>query len=44
MNQFFEVIVIGGGIVGLSSAIAMSQRHASVALMDAGSLATDIPS
>lgn len=41
MNQSFDVIVIGGGIVGLSAAIAMSQRDFSVALMDAGNLTVD---
>ena len=41
MNQSFDVIVIGGGIVGLSAAIAMRQRNFSVALIDAGSLTVD---
>lgn len=41
MNQSFDVIVIGGGIVGLSAAIAMSQRNYSVALIDAGALIAD---
>lgn len=38
MTSSFDVIVIGGGIVGLSAAIAMSQRGYSVALIDAGTL------
>ena len=42
MNQSFDVVVIGGGIVGLSAAIAMSQRNFSVALIDAGKLTADI--
>lgn len=41
MNQSFDVVVIGGGIVGLSAAIAMSQRDYSVALIDAGEMTTD---
>ena len=41
MNQSFDVIVVGAGIVGLSAALAMSQRHFSVALIDAGSLTND---
>ena len=40
-TPFFDVIVVGGGIVGLSAAIAMSQRNFSVALVDAGSLAVN---
>ncbi len=42
MNSSYDVVVIGGGIVGMSAAIAMSQRGFSVALMDAGNLAVDI--
>lgn len=38
MTTTYDVLVIGGGIVGLASALAMSQRNASVALIDAGSL------
>jgi 2-octaprenylphenol hydroxylase len=37
----YDVIVVGGGIVGLSAAIAMNQRGFSVALLDAGSLTVD---
>lgn len=44
MNACFDVIVIGGGIVGLSAAIAMSQRGCSVALIDAGALTADAAS
>ena len=44
MSHSFDVIVVGGGIVGLSAAIAMSQRHFSVALIDAGALTVDSPS
>ena len=33
-----DVIVVGGGVVGLSAALAMHQRGLSVALLDAGSL------
>lgn len=41
MNQSFDVLVIGGGVVGLAAAIAMSQRHLSVALIDAGTLSVE---
>lgn len=41
MTSSFDVIVIGGGIVGLSAAIAMSQRGYSVALIDAGTLTVE---
>lgn len=39
MSSQFEVVIVGGGIVGLSAAIAMVQRGFSVAVVDAGSLA-----
>ncbi|NSL17265.1 FAD-dependent monooxygenase [Tatlockia micdadei] len=45
MNQPFDVIVIGGGVVGLTAALAMVSRGFSVAVIDAGSMtvnATDI--
>lgn len=42
MNQQAEVLVIGGGIVGLSAAIAMAQRNHTVALIDAGALELDV--
>ncbi|RUR20693.1 FAD-dependent oxidoreductase [Legionella sp. km535] len=42
MSQRFDVLVIGGGIVGLSAAIAMAQRNYSVALIDAGPLEADV--
>lgn len=38
MSNSFDVIVVGGGVVGLSAAIAMSQYHFSVGLIDAGLL------
>ncbi|MFA6302745.1 MAG: FAD-dependent oxidoreductase [Legionella sp.] len=37
----FDVLVIGGGIVGLSAALAMAQRDYSVAILDAGALSAD---
>lgn len=41
MAPSFDVIIIGGGIVGLSAAIALHQRKLSVAILDAGSLTAD---
>lgn len=42
MNHQFDVLVIGGGIVGLTAALAMAQRNYSVAVIDAGALSADI--
>lgn len=41
MSQQFDVLVVGGGIVGLTSALSMAQRNYSVAVIDAGSLTVD---
>ncbi|QMT61817.1 UbiH/UbiF/VisC/COQ6 family ubiquinone biosynthesis hydroxylase [Legionella sp. PC997] len=41
MSLQFNVLVIGGGIVGLTAALAMAQRGNSVAVIDAGSLKVD---
>ena len=41
MNKIYDVIVVGGGIIGLSAAIAMSKRNFRVAVIDASSLTTD---
>ena len=41
MNQSFDVLIVGGGIVGLSAAIGMRLRGYSVAVIDAGALSTD---
>lgn len=38
MHESFDVMVIGGGVVGMSAALAMHQRGFSVALFDAGDL------
>ena len=38
MNQQFDVMVVGGGVVGLTAALAMLSRGFSVALIDAGSV------
>lgn len=38
MSLEFNVLVVGGGIVGLASALAMAQRGYTVAIIDAGSL------
>ena len=42
MNQSLDVVVVGGGIVGLSAAIAMRTRGFSVAIVDAGTLTVDL--
>lgn len=41
MSLEFNVLVVGGGIVGLASALAMAQRGYTVAIIDAGPLKTD---
>ncbi|MBA2651002.1 MAG: FAD-dependent oxidoreductase [Tatlockia sp.] len=41
MSQQVDVAVIGGGVVGLTAALAMALRGFSVALIDAGSLTDD---
>lgn len=41
MNLEFDILVIGGGIVGLTAALAMAQRNYKVAIIDAGSLTMD---
>lgn len=41
MKPAFDIMIIGGGVVGLSAAIAMRQRGFSVAIVDAGSLTVD---
>lgn len=38
MSQHFDVLIVGGGIVGLIAALAMAQRDYTVALIDHGSL------
>ena len=38
MTQAYDVIIVGGGIVGLTAALAMAERGFSVAVIDAGSL------
>lgn len=42
MNQHFDVIVVGGGIVGLTAALAMAERHFSVAVIDAGTMQAEL--
>ena len=44
MRQLCDVLVVGGGIVGLTAAIAMSQRGASVVLLDTGDMTADTQS
>lgn len=41
MSQPFDIIIAGGGVIGLSAAIAMRQRGFSVAIVDAGPLTVD---
>lgn len=41
MTEIYDVLIAGGGIIGLSTAIAMQQRGYSVALFDSGSLKKD---
>ncbi|BCA93828.1 2-polyprenyl-6-methoxyphenol 4-hydroxylase [Legionella antarctica] len=38
MSQHFDVLIVGGGIVGLTAALAMAQRNYTVAVIDAGAL------
>lgn len=42
MMQEVDVVVVGGGVVGLSAAIAMRQRHFSVAILDATTFELDM--
>ena len=41
MSQHFDVLIVGGGIVGLTTALAMAQRNYTVAVIDAGALKAD---
>lgn len=41
MNQPYDVLVVGGGVVGLSAALAMSMRGYFVGILDSGPLITD---
>ena len=41
MNQQFDVLVVGGGIIGLTAALAMAQRGQTVAVIDATALTVD---
>lgn len=43
MNDVLDVLIIGGGVIGLTSAIAMAERGFSVSLVDSGSLSADQP-
>jgi 2-polyprenylphenol 6-hydroxylase len=42
MNSNYDVLVVGGGIVGLTAALAMARRHYHVAVIDGGELTTNI--
>ncbi|KTD11939.1 oxidoreductase with FAD/NAD(P)-binding domain protein [Legionella gratiana] len=41
MSLEFNVLIVGGGIVGLASALAMAQRGYTVAIIDSGPLKVD---
>lgn len=41
MKHNFDVLIVGGGIIGLTAALAMANRHYSVAVVDAGPLKID---
>lgn len=38
MNHQFDVLIVGGGVIGLTAALAMARCHYSVGLVDAGNL------
>ncbi len=42
MKQQFDVLISGGGIIGLTAALAMAQRHFHVGLVDAGNLEVNL--
>ena len=42
MTKIYDALVIGGGPVGLATAIGIGMRHFSVALIDADLLSVDI--
>ncbi len=41
MTQKFDVIIVGGGVIGLTAALAMAQREFSVAVIDAGPMSAN---
>lgn len=43
MNKPFDVLIIGGGIVGLATAVAMAKRRLNVAVIDRDDLAAQEP-
>ena len=42
MSELFDLVVVGGGVVGLTAALAMVRRGFSVALVDAGTLSVNL--
>ncbi|TAL60156.1 MAG: FAD-binding protein [Legionella sp.] len=42
MNHHFDVLIVGGGVVGLTAALAMAARQYRVAVIDAQSLTVNI--
>lgn len=42
MNHQYDVLIVGGGVIGLTAALAMAQCNYTVALLDAGSLMSSI--
>lgn len=43
MQVIYDGVVIGGGVVGLTAALAMAERHLAVAVIDAGALTATSP-
>lgn len=43
MNHKTDIIIVGGGIVGMAAALGMAQLGYQVALVDAGAMALDAP-
>lgn len=42
MSRPFDVLIVGGGVVGLTAALAMAQRNYTVAVIDAGALKVEV--
>lgn len=44
MTDHFEILVVGGGVVGLTAALALAERNLLVGIIDNGSLSPDFSS